>query len=70
MGCRRTTTPKTRVSFWLSKFEANVARDVRAEQALANLGWQVLIVWECETADLGALKSKLGVFLHEAKEQP
>lgn len=48
IGCRYATTPKTREDFWNDKFRANVARDLRAIQALEDAGWRVLIVWECE----------------------
>lgn len=47
-GCRRTTTPKTNRGFWLSKFEANKARDTRNCRDLQLMGWKVVIVWECE----------------------
>jgi DNA mismatch endonuclease (patch repair protein) len=56
LGCRGTTTPKTRAEFWNSKFEANVARDQKAELALAAAGWKVAVVWECETKDVSRLE--------------
>jgi len=46
-GCRYTTTPATRVQFWQAKFEANVARDLDVQQALASSGWRIAIIWEC-----------------------
>jgi len=48
VGCRRTTTPKTRETFWRQKFEANVSRDRKAEEALERAGWKVMVLWECE----------------------
>ena len=48
-GCQYTYTPKTRVQFWTGKFRENVARDRRNEAALIRLGWQVIVIWECET---------------------
>lgn len=53
-GCRRTTTPKSNVSFWEEKFEANVRRDNLAVARLLDGGWRVLTVWECilKTRDL------------------
>jgi DNA mismatch endonuclease (patch repair protein) len=36
------------MKFWMSKFEANVRRDHRQQEQLRELGWKVLIVWECE----------------------
>lgn len=49
--CRYATTPTTRADFWANKFSANVLRDQRDAEALANLGWNVLVFWECELRD-------------------
>lgn len=46
-GCRYATMPATRPEFWAAKFEANVARDRRAEMALHEMGWRIATVWEC-----------------------
>ena len=62
-GCRRTTTPRTRRSFWTEKFQHNVARDRGNLNDLAALGWSVLVVWECETAYPETLASRLAGFL-------
>lgn len=60
-GCRAATTPKTRAAFWAEKFETNVARDARNEARLREMGWTIIIVWECETRDLAALRERLKV---------
>lgn len=62
-GCRRTTTPKTRTSFWKAKFEANIARDRMNLSDLGKLGWKAMVVWECQTTDLDALAPRLVRFL-------
>ncbi len=49
--CRYSYTPRSRVAFWMEKFAQNVARDRRDQEALQDLGWQVLVIWECETRD-------------------
>ena len=41
--------PKSSTEFWQTKFDDNVARDARNEKSLRNMGWTVLVVWECET---------------------
>jgi DNA mismatch endonuclease (patch repair protein) len=44
---------------WQSKQVANRARDLAANTALAEAGWRVLRIWECETradVDAAALK--------------
>lgn len=47
-NCRYATTPTTRADFWAAKFKANVERDRRNLANLAEQGWDVRIVWECE----------------------
>lgn len=58
-GCRYSTTPKTRQDYWLPKFANNVERDARKEAQLRELGWRVLVVWECETKNIEALERRL-----------
>lgn len=48
-GCRKASIPKTNAEFWISKFDANVARDARVAQELERLGWRCVTIWECET---------------------
>ena len=57
------TTPKTRREFWQRKFDENVRRDTVAVERLKELGWDVLVVWECETRNLSTLERKLDAFL-------
>lgn len=47
-GCRLASKPKTRQDYWTPKLAGNVCRDRAAELALAHLGWQVGVVWECD----------------------
>ena len=47
-GCKQATVPQTRREFWQEKFARNMARDQRNEAELAELGWRVVVVWECE----------------------
>ena len=48
-GCRIASSPKSRQDYWEAKFARNVARDRRNLAALADEGWRVLVVWECQT---------------------
>ena len=43
-GCKYASSPKTRVRFWEDKFEGNVVRDRRNEEALHELGWRVMVI--------------------------
>ena len=61
-GCKRATLPKSNAEFWRQKLEKNVARDLRNIQTLKDLGWDVLIIWECELKDTMTLQARLSDF--------
>lgn len=62
-GCPLARRPKSRHEFWSAKFEANIARDAVVIERLAQLGWKVLLVWECQLRDTDALREQLREFL-------
>src|SRR5690348_12723444 len=62
-GCRLARLPKSRLDFWEPKLTANHDRDHRNERALRALGWRVMIVWECQTANRSRLASRMRRFL-------
>lgn len=59
--CRLATTPTRNRKFWLQKFRHNQERDARAEQALQETGFRVIVVWECETRQPDLLTRKLAL---------
>ncbi len=66
-GCRKCTVPQTRQDYWLPKLARNCERDRANEQALRELGWDVLVVWECEMGQTEQTLSKVRAFLGSAK---
>lgn len=66
-ACRLARWPKTRLDFWQPKLEANAARDRYVERRLAELGWKVMIVWECEVKDEAALTPRIKAFLDDTE---
>lgn len=42
------SAPVNNAVFWREKLDSNVARDRRNDQDLADAGWTVVRVWECE----------------------
>ena len=46
--CRLARMPKSRVAYWREKLEANRRRDDENVRRLNELGWSVLVVWECQ----------------------
>jgi DNA mismatch endonuclease (patch repair protein) len=67
--CRLARLPKSRLDFWLPKLTANAERDTRHQKALLQLGWQVLVVWECELGHSEQLKNKLISFLEPGSHE-
>lgn len=61
--CDRAYVPKTRSEFWQRKFRRNVERDREDQDRLQSLGWQVLVIWECEINPDGDLEKRLTDFL-------
>ena len=69
-GCfwHRHTCPRGQVlpvsnrDYWQPKLARNVERDARAREALHQLGWRALTIWECEVAD-SALADRIHRFL-------
>jgi DNA mismatch endonuclease, patch repair protein len=55
--------PATNAEFWRTKRLSNVERDCRNLRALKQEGWQVMIVWECETRSLPKLSKRIAKFL-------
>lgn len=58
-NCKKSTMPKSNVTFWKEKFHQNVMRDARKVAALKSLGWRVETIWECETENPMLLGRKL-----------
>lgn len=47
-GCKYFVWPKSNAEFWRQKIETNISRDRQKEAQLKDMGWNVIIVWECE----------------------
>jgi len=47
-GCKYFKIPKTRTEWWKEKLYGNKERDKKIVKELKDLGWNVIIVWECE----------------------
>jgi len=69
-GCSIGRLPKTRQDYWLPKLERNTMRDRLNKIKLAEEGWDVLIVWECETRCLETLTAQIEQFLRPAGPSP
>ena len=57
--CPISKQPKRNRDYWKRKFRRNVCRDRRNDTAVRGLGWQTLVVWECETQAADALRDRM-----------
>ena len=62
-GCRRAKLPDTNVRFWREKIEENQTRDRKVIRKLRRMGWGVLVIWQCQTADVDRITRRLLRFL-------
>ena len=62
-----TRIPKSNVEFWVEKLNRNAEHDKDVYNQLAQLGWQYLIIWECEMkkSNYGALTARIRDFMAE-----
>ena len=52
-NCKYFKLPRTRTEWWKNKIEKNKENDLRKHSQLVELGYKVLIVWECEIKNKG-----------------
>lgn len=62
-GCQDGRMPRSNTSYWWPKLTRNMERDSEHLAQLSTDGWDVLVVWECETVDESRLRSRLQLFL-------
>ncbi|ARL35297.1 very short patch repair endonuclease [Burkholderia pseudomallei] len=62
VNCPASARPKSSLDYWAHKLDANVARDLRHQEALTEAGWAVLVIWECQTRSREALEELLKKF--------
>jgi DNA mismatch endonuclease (patch repair protein) len=55
--------PRSKPNYWGAKLEQNRRRDEVQIRRLCELGWEVMVVWECEQRDRGHLENRLWEFL-------
>jgi len=47
-NCKHFVMPKSKREYWVPKIENNIKRGKRNMQEALKLGWNVIVIWECE----------------------
>ncbi len=64
--CKRgARQPKENAAYWKKKIRRNKKRDAESQEALRGMGWDVLIIWECQLKEREAVGAQIKTFLAE-----
>ncbi|MBI4642879.1 MAG: DNA mismatch endonuclease Vsr [Deltaproteobacteria bacterium] len=55
--------PKSNEEYWLPKLAKTKSRDAHSQEKLLELGWDYLILWECQLKNKEALIEKIRIFM-------
>lgn len=47
-NCSKSALPQTNREFWENKIQGNVERDKLNQVKLKQIGWKVIVVWQCQ----------------------
>lgn len=61
--CPLARLPKSRLEFWEPKLEGNRRRDEDNQARLWAIGWNSLIIWECQIKDKVLLETRIAEYL-------
>lgn len=63
--CVLARLPKGRRDFWVPKLEGNKQRDLEHQDKVREIGWQFLVIWECELRNVTLIESEIIRFLEK-----
>lgn len=68
-SCRRGNLPSSNRQFWESKISQNISRDEDVVQKLQDLGWKVIIIWQCEIQNSSNREIRLNQLVLDIRRQ-
>ena len=67
-NCTLARLPKSRLDFWRTKLEHNRRRDLSHLKKLKQLGWDHLVIWECQLKNLASISARARAFLEKRRK--
>ena len=61
--CKISHRPKSNLGYWSPKLERNVTRDANNQAKLREMGWDYLVIWECQVKNKESLSARIIGFL-------
>lgn len=68
-NCRKSRLPETRKAFWEEKITRNIARDSTNYKELKNMGWKILVIWQCDLSNKAKREFTLSKLLSTLKSE-
>lgn len=69
LRCKYAYIPKSNIHFWKKKFSENRKRDAVVHRKLRRLGWQVFVVWECQTIRSGVVAKRIDRAIRRSRKR-
>jgi len=66
-NCEAAKLPVSNVAYWTKKVSSNVTRDIHNKEILRELGWNVIVLWECELKTVALQNVRLNMLITEIK---
>lgn len=68
-ACKFARLPRANNRWWTEKISANKKRDALKEAALQEMGFHVLVIWQCELANEAETQRRLKAFVATARQE-
>lgn len=65
--CQFAIYPKSRQDYWIKKIDKNIENDVKNYNLLKQMGYKVIIVWECEIKS--CFENRMKYLIHEILDE-
>ena len=69
-NCKRAHTPRSNTDYWGPKLARNSASDEEHIEKLAKMGWDVMVLWECQVKELDKMSNFVRKFLGQLGPPP
>lgn len=68
-NCKKAARPTSNTEFWNVKLDRNLKRDKENIKYLKNLGWKVIVIWECTLKNAEKLEKAKMKLLNELSKE-
>lgn len=63
LDCKEKHIPKSNLDYWLPKLDKNKRRFADTVQKLQKMGWEQMVIWECQLKELEKITNDIQSYL-------